>query len=104
MKQQTLFQNNPSTGQYWYAVIDGFPVPDEGICVQSLPADIKTIVLASDGYPYLKGSLDESEQALQELLRDDPLLFRQYKSTKGMTEGLVSFDDRSYVKVTIRYG
>jgi hypothetical protein len=63
MKQQTLFQNKPSTGQYWYAVIDGFPVPDEGIYVQSLPADIETIVLASDGYPYLKSSLEESDQA-----------------------------------------
>jgi glycerophosphoryl diester phosphodiesterase len=104
MKQQMLFQNKPSTGQYWYAVIDGFEVPDEGICIQSLPADTKTIVLASDGYPYLRGSLDESEQALHALLRDDPLLFRQYKATKGMTAGLVSFDDRAYVKVTIPHG
>lgn len=101
MKQQTFFQNKPSTGQYWYAVIDGFEVPYEGIDTYKFTELVETIVLASDGYPYLKGSLDESEQALHALLRDDPLLFRQYKATKGMTAGLVSFDDRAYLKIKI---
>lgn len=55
----------------------------------------------SDGYPYLKTSLEETEQTLQEILRDDPLFFRKYKSTKGITEGAVSYDDRSYVKLII---
>jgi glycerophosphoryl diester phosphodiesterase len=103
MRQQMFFQNKPSTGQYWYAVIDGFQVPCEGINTYKFTELVGTIVLASDGYPYLKGSLDESEQALQALLRDDPLLFRQYKATKGLTAGLVSFDDRAYVKVALHH-
>ena len=49
----------------------------------------------------MKDTLEGSEQALQEILRDDPLLFRQYKSTKGMKEGDISFDDRTYVKLQI---
>lgn len=67
----------------------------------ALPTDIeKTIVLASDGYPYLKDSLEASEHALQGVLRDDPLLFRTYKATKGIQQGNLSFDDRAYVKIT----
>lgn len=101
-ERQMLFQNTPATGQYWFAVIDGFDVPDEGICIQPLPADIQTIVLASDGYPYLKDTLETSEACLQELLQDDPLLFRKYKATKGVSKGNVSFDDRAYVKLKRR--
>jgi len=102
LERQMLFQNTPSAGQYWFPVIGGFEVPDEGIHVQGLPTDIETIVLASDGYPYLKRSLHESEQALQEVLQDDPLLFRKYKATKGVREGHISFDDRAYVKLKIK--
>jgi hypothetical protein len=83
-------------------VIDGFPVPDEGIFVQRFPTDLHTIVQASDGYPYLQETLEASEQQLQELLREDPLLFRRYKATKGMKRGNVSFDDRAYVKLKVK--
>ena len=101
LERQMYFQNN-STSQYWFPVIDGFDVPDEGIHIESLPTDIETIILASDGYPYLKGSLEESEQALQELLRDDPLLFRKYRSTKGLSDDNISYDDRSYLKLKMK--
>ncbi|GHO96585.1 hypothetical protein KSF_066330 [Reticulibacter mediterranei] len=99
LAHQTLFQNNPAAGQYWFPVIDGFPVPDEGIFVRQFPTDLHTIVLASDGYPYLRETLEVSEQLLQELLREDPLLFRRYRATKGMKQGNISFDDRAYVKL-----
>lgn len=101
LERQMVFQNNPSAGPYWFSVLDGFQVPDEGIRIQSLPYDIRTIVLASDGYPYLKDNLEESEQALQEILQNDPLLFRAYKTTKGMKEGDISFDDRTYIKMNV---
>jgi len=29
LERQMRFQNNPESGPYWFAVIDGFPVPDE---------------------------------------------------------------------------
>ena len=54
LERQMVFQNNPSAGTYWFSVLDGFFVPDEGICVHELPADIDALVLASDGYPSLK--------------------------------------------------
>lgn len=102
LERQMTFQNNPAAGQYWFSVIDGFAVPDEGIGVLPLSSDIETVVLASDGYPAVKDSLAASEQTLQEILRDDPLLFRQYKATKGLQPGNVSFDDRAYVKIKLK--
>lgn len=104
LKQQMIFQNKPSTGHHWFAVLDGFDVPAEGLQIVRLPEETKTIILASDGYPYLKTSLEETERILQEILHADPLLFRKHKSTKGITEGNVSYDDRACVKLIMKEG
>ncbi len=101
LEEQSRLQNNPPAGEYWYPAIDGFPVPDSGIIVKPIPNSINSIVLATDGYPVLKDSLKESEDALQEILKRDPLLFREYKSTKGMSRGSASFDDRAFIKVEL---
>lgn len=99
LKQQQLFQNNPAAGSYWYAVVDGFPVPDGGIRIEPISAATRTIILASDGYPVLKNTLAASEEELQHILAEDPLLFRAYRATKGVQEGYVSYDDRAYIRV-----
>jgi glycerophosphoryl diester phosphodiesterase len=101
LERQYRFQNNPNAGSFYYAAVDGFPIPDDGIVAEQIPDDVTHIVLASDGYPFLRPSLAESEQLLADLLQRDPLLFRDYKSTKGLVAGNVSFDDRAYVKVQI---
>jgi hypothetical protein len=101
LQRQSLFQNKPESGAYAYSVIDGFSVPAESIITYQIPESVRTIVLASDGYPILRSSLRATEQALQLLLREDPLLFRAYKSTKGLQEGNCSFDDRTYVKLRL---
>lgn len=101
LEEQSRLQNNPAAGDYWYPVVDGFPIPSEGIIVQPIPGNVSHIVLATDGYPVLKDSLKESEDILQEILRKDPLLFREYKSTKGMLKGNASFDDRAFLKIKL---
>jgi hypothetical protein len=101
LERQPLFQNNPDAGEYQYSVVDGFPISLAQVMIQPIADVVETIVLASDGYPVLKDSLEASEQALQEILRDDPLLFRKHKSTKGLKEGYISYDDRTYVKVRL---
>ena len=93
---------NTNTGAYWYPILDGFPVPDEGIRIEPIPKKTHTIILASDGYPILKESLESSEQALHQILEADPLLFRTYKATKGVQEGNLSYDDRAYMKLRLR--
>lgn len=83
-----------------YAVFDGFPVYKDG--VRMIPCkDSKEIVLASDGYPFLKNTLAESEQALKDLLTNDPLCIEKFFATKGVMKGNVSFDDRTYIRFSI---
>jgi len=101
LRRQQFYQNSPSH-EYWYPAIDGFHVPDEGIVVESITEEIRSIILATDGYIGLYGTLAESEAALKRILEEDPLLFRKYKSTKGKLTGQDSFDDRAYIRMSVR--
>lgn len=99
-----------------YTVIDGFPIYQKGVKVvslnapqknvetdvaDSLPLPTKEIVLASDGYPFLKPTLSESEEALAHLLAHDPQCTHEFIATKGIVEGNKSFDDRTYIRFQI---
>ena len=84
-----------------YAVIDGFPIYREGVKVVSLEKDSQEIVLASDGYPFLKPSLAESEAALSHLIVYDPQCIHEFVATKGLVAGNKSFDDRTYVRFEV---
>lgn len=55
------------------------------------------VILATDGYPELKATLEESEEEVKRVLREDPLCYKIYKTTKGLQENLVNYDDRCYV-------
>lgn len=95
IKQQHKFAN--VVCELGYGVINGTPIPDEFIVKYKVnPGD--TIVLASDGYPFLCDTLQESEFLLAQELSENPLCYKNYKSTKGIKEGSLSFDDRTYVK------
>ena len=102
-----------------YTVIDGFQIYREGVRVVPLKMkqasnDIETyleerskpisspyeVVLASDGYPFLKPTLAESEEALAEQIANDPQNINTFIATKGIVEGNKSFDDRTYVRFT----
>lgn len=93
---QLAFENRP--GRFGYPVLNGRGIEPSMIkCYSVNPGE--EIVLASDGYPVLKGSWKESEEALQDLLAQDPMCFRLYSSTKGVKPGNVSFDDRAYCRI-----
>lgn len=109
-----------------YTVIDGFPIYREGVKVVSvsdsssvqdsvpasdsvpcsdsasasdtIPSSSSEIVLASDGYPFLKPTLAVSEAALAEQIANDPQNIRSFIATKGIVEGNKSFDDRTYIR------
>ena len=80
-----------------YAVIDGFPVYEAGVRIIST-AGASQVVLASDGYPFLCPTLEESERRLRQQLASDPLCIRTFKATKGLRCGNASFDDRAYIR------
>lgn len=84
-----------------YAVIDGTPIYIKGVKVIDV-ANTQELVLATDGYPFLKSTLKDSEEALATLLRNDPLCINDYLATKGVMEGYQSFDDRTYMRVDLR--
>ena len=80
-----------------YTVIDGFPIYRKGVRVVSLPSATE-VVLASDGYPFLKPTLAESEEALAKQIANDPQNINTFIATKGIVEGNKSFDDRTYIR------
>ena len=109
-----------------YTVIDGFPIYREGVKVVSvsdscsvqdsvpasdsvpcsdfasasdtIPSSFSEIVLASDGYLFLKPTLAASEAALAEQIANDPQNIHSFIATKGIVEGNKSFDDRTYIR------
>ena len=92
-----------------YTVIDGFPLYRAGIMVVPVSSSeiihassdavsaSSEIVLASDGYPFLKPTLAESEEALANQIANDPQNISCFIATKGLVEGNKSFDDRTYI-------
>ena len=112
-----------------YTVIDGFPIYREGVKVasvsdsssvqDSVPASDSVpcsdsvsasgtisvssseIVLASDGFPFLKPTLAASEAALAEQIANDPQNIHSFIATKGIVEGNKSFDDRTYIRFSV---
>lgn len=82
-----------------YAVIDGFEIFMPGVKVITLRrGEPHDIVLASDGYPFLRPTLQDSEAALKEQLANDPYNIHTFKATKGLMQGNVSFDDRALIR------
>lgn len=102
LSQQAILQNNPDKNQrYAFPVFDGFPVNMEQVNIFPV-GKVKEIILSSDGYPRLFSTLKESECYLMNILKNDPLCMRQYKSTKGIKNGNCSFDDRAYLRISLK--
>jgi hypothetical protein len=85
-------------GPFGFGMINGDAVPAAFIEVHPVP-QAKDIVLASDGYPRLFGTMDETEAHLQGVIARDPRMVREYPQVKGVKPGCVSFDDRSYMRL-----
>ncbi len=81
-----------------YAVIDGTPICMQGVRCVTFPEPPKEIILATDGYPFLLPTLEESEAALAKQLKQDPFNINTYLATKGLMKGNCSFDDRCYIR------
>jgi glycerophosphoryl diester phosphodiesterase len=57
-------------------------------------------VFASDGYPLLFPTLQESEHYLHLSIAEDPSRTGEHPATKGVRPGNKSFDDRSFIRVS----
>ena len=99
LRDQCNFQNAPISNPYSFVVLDGFPIDMDRVPVYKL-AEVtahERLILASDGYPVLCDTFEETERELQNVLRKDPLCMELNVATKGMVAGQKSFDDRTYV-------
>ena len=98
LKAQFMFENKDC--EWGYPVING-----QGINLKLLKTyhvcEGDEVILASDGYPVLKHTLRESEEELERILKEDPMCFNEFKTTKGVKKGNNSFDDRTYCRFVI---
>lgn len=101
LKSQLYFQNNRIDSEYSYCVVDGFKINISQIKVIDTN-NAKNIVLASDGYPKLFNNLNETEKYLNYVIKNDPLCYNLYKSTKGKGINMVSYDDRAYLRLELK--
>ena len=93
---ETMRQQNVS-----YSVIDGFHIPRQHVRIITLDFRPWEIVLASDGYPYLCPTLEESERRLLQQHTEDPLNIGAFQATKAFHPDFNSFDDRAYIRFTV---
>ncbi len=93
LKYQYLLANTKN--EYGYPVLNGYTFEPDYVKIYPVHQQ-QEIVLASDGYPKILNTLEESEKYLHHIIETDPLCFREYKSTKGIGQGRNSFDDRTY--------
>ena len=85
-----------------YSVVDGFPIPRQHVRTITLDFRPYEIVLASDGYPFLHPTLEESEAALQHQRQSDPLnVGPNFQATKAFHPDNNSFDDRTYIRFKV---
>lgn len=98
LKMQQYLENKDD--EYGYSVFSS-QGSVRNISVTDVPPGAE-IVLASDGYPELFASLSESEARLNELIKLDPLCYKVYRSTKGLTDNCTHFDDRCYIRFRVK--
>ena len=85
-----------------YSVIDGFPISRQHVRIITLDFRPWEIVFASDGYPFLCPTLQESEERLMRQREEDPLnVGPAFQATKGFIPGNLSFDDRTYIRFSV---
>jgi hypothetical protein len=99
--RQQVFQNIEEDVNFAFTTIDGFFKDTSSIKKIPISDNSGDIVIASDGYPKIFSTLDETENYLEEIIKKDPLCFREFKAVKGVTDNNVSYDDRSYVRFSL---
>jgi hypothetical protein len=96
-----LLRNRDSDTGWEFGAFDGTPIPTRFLEVRPVPKGASRVVLTSDGYPAPSPTLDEAETSIRELLADDPLCIEAFQAEKGLKEGMLSFDDRAYVRLSV---
>lgn len=101
LSREAGFMNVDGPGEYFYAAWNGSAIPRHLLTRVDVPPGTRELVLASDGYPVLAPTLEESEAALRRELAADPLRIGPYGGTKALAPDADSYDDRTFVHVEL---
>ncbi|MCR6112252.1 hypothetical protein HXA35_18130 [Bacillus sp. A301a_S52] len=104
IQAQYAFTNQPPSQPFSYEVINGEPLYMESFQTVEVPVGITSLALASDGYPQIFATLKETESHLEHVLQRDPLCIHDNVSVRGVTNGKISYDDRTYINIRIESG
>lgn len=100
LKAQMLLANTDYS--FGYDTISGMDnIIPEHVRVYSVQTG-DHIVMATDGYPELYDTLEESEQYLKTAIEKDPDCVSILRGTKGIRPGWESFDDRAYLSFVVK--
>lgn len=92
---------NRTDDRLGYGALDGMTDCTPFIEVIGVPRDAAELVMTSDGYLRPDPSLDAAEARLRARIARDPLFVDDPPETKGVVEGEASFDDRTYLRMSI---
>ena len=98
IKKQPVFANKDIP--FGYPILDGGELCKNIFLCHTLQQGDE-LVMATDGYPVLRPSLSESENYLVNILKEDPLCIRNFRSVKGCYPGNISYDDRTYIRILV---
>lgn len=101
LKIQQVFQNDNGASIFSYSAVDGFAFRSEDIRIVKVSEDVQELVMATDGYAVLKGTVKETESILQETLSNDPLAIEQFLGFSTYKSDLHSYDDRAYLRIGV---
>lgn len=88
-------------GPWGFGCINGRFVPDQFVEVFPIAREVDEVVLASDGFPDLRSTLEASETRLRELLEIDPAAVAELWGVgKAFRPGANSVDDRAYLRLS----
>lgn len=96
LEQQPWLANKRA--DFGYGVLNGSPEALNFVEVTPVESP-GTIVLATDGYPRLFPTLEQTEAFLRECLDKDPGCYHELCGTKGIVGDNVSYDDRAYLSL-----
>ncbi|WP_027119553.1 hypothetical protein [[Mycoplasma] testudinis] len=96
---QSFFSN--LNGRFGFPVINGLKLNLKLKIVHKVKAQDQ-IVMASDGYIKLYQSFSKTETYLKQTLKKDRLCYQEFMATKGWSNELKSYDDRTYVKLIVK--
>ena len=99
LKLQMAFENKNIP--FGYPVLNGQGIAPSMIKVYPVKSGGRDPAGQRTGILCWGGTLEESEKELQRILKEDPLCFRAYRSTKGKKSCNISFDDRAYCRILV---